>query len=94
MPKELLEHLKTVWVAGQQLRISHAGGIASVDEKFAGKKVPLSAPKKGGDRRVGEKKLGEKAPFKSKSDFVNRVTDVAKPKPKPKLHRKGTPPRG
>ncbi len=32
MPKELLEHLKTVWVAGQQLRISHAGGISSAAE--------------------------------------------------------------
>ncbi|HSY25922.1 MAG TPA: DEAD/DEAH box helicase [Burkholderiaceae bacterium] len=92
MPKELIEHLKTVWVAGQQLRISHAGGIPPAKEKFAGKKVPLSVPKTGGDRRVGEKKLGEKAPYKSKSDFANRATEAAKPKPKP--HRKGPSTRG
>jgi len=94
MPKELLEHLKTVWVAGQQLRISYAGTGPSTEEKFSGKKVPLSAPNQGGDRRVGEKKLAGKAPFKSKSDFVNRTTEVAKPKTKPKPHRKGPAPRG
>jgi ATP-dependent RNA helicase DeaD len=93
MPKELIEHLKTVWVAGQQLRISHAGGVPPAKEKFMGKKVPLSVPKTGGDRRVGEKKLGEKAPYKSKSDFANRTaTETAKPKPKP--HRKGPSTRG
>ena len=93
MPKELIEHLKTVWVAGQQLRISHAGGVAPANEKFAGKKVPLSVPKTGGDRRVGEKKLGEKAPYKRKSDVANRATtETAKPKPKP--HRKGPSTRG
>jgi ATP-dependent RNA helicase DeaD len=94
MPKELLEHLKTVWVAGQQLRISHAGAAPLPDEKVSGKKVPLSAPNKGGDRRVGEKKLAGKTPFKSKSDFVNRATEAAKPKTKPKPHRKGPPLRG
>jgi len=94
MPKELLEHLKTVWVAGQQLRISHAGAAPLAEEKTFGKKVPLSPPNKGGDRRVSEKKLAGKTPFKSKSDFVNRATEVAKPKTKPKPHRKGSPPGG
>lgn len=94
MPKELLEQLKTVWVAGQQLRISYAGASPSTDEKFSGKKVPLSAPNKGAERRVGEKKLAGKEPFKSKSDFVNRTTETAKPKTKPKPHRKGPGPRG
>ena len=87
MPKELLEHLKTVWVAGQQLRISQAGGGSPADGKPAGRKIPLSAPKTGGDRRVGEKKLGEKAPFKAKTEVGNRAVDAGKPKPKP--HRKG-----
>lgn len=84
MPKELLEHLKTVWVAGQQLRISHAGGSSAIEGKSTGKKIVLSAIKTGADRRVGEKKFGDKAPFKTKSDFGKRTADAAKPKP----HRK------
>lgn len=87
MPKEVFEQLKTVWVAGQQLRISHAGGRSPADDKSAGKKIALSTPKKGGDRRVSEKKFGDKAPFKAKSGSGNRTADAAKPKPKP--HRKG-----
>jgi ATP-dependent RNA helicase DeaD len=87
MPKDLLEHLKTVWVAGQQLRISPAGGNAPADGKSAGRKIPLSAPKTGAERRVGEKKPGEKAPFKAKTEVGNRAVDAGKPKPK--AHRKG-----
>ncbi|MEO6918818.1 MAG: DEAD/DEAH box helicase [Collimonas sp.] len=90
MPKELLDHLKTVWVAGQQLRIAHADG-APPSEKFSDKKVPLSNPKTGADRRFGEKKFGEKAPVKSKSTIAHRPADAAKPRPKP--HRKGPPAR-
>jgi ATP-dependent RNA helicase DeaD len=59
MPKELLHHLKTVWVAGQQLRISHAGG-ASAEARPASRKIPLSVPKKGAERRVEAKKTGPK----------------------------------
>jgi ATP-dependent RNA helicase DeaD len=81
MPNEVFEQLKSVSVAGQQLRISHVGAPL-VDVKSAGKKITLSAPKKGGDRRVNEKKFGDKAPFKGAG---NR--DAAKPKPK--AHRKG-----
>ncbi|MDP3841092.1 MAG: DEAD/DEAH box helicase [Oxalobacteraceae bacterium] len=87
MPKELLEHLKTVWVAGQQLRISRAGEQPDSAAKPAGRKTLFATPKTGGDRRVGEKS-GGKPPFKSKSDFVNRPGDAAKPKP----HRKGPKP--
>ncbi|QRX82736.1 DEAD/DEAH box helicase [Glaciimonas sp. PAMC28666] len=87
MPKELLEHLKTVWVAGQQLRISHAGERSGGGDKFAGSKS-FAAPKTGGDRRVGEK-LSDKPPFKNKNDFNNR-SDPAKAKPK--AHRKGPKP--
>ena len=87
MPKELLEHLKTVWVAGQQLRISHAGGSSPVDVKPAAKRPTLSPVKKGGDRRVGEKTLGGKAPFKARSGTGKHTVDTAKPAPKP--HRKG-----
>ncbi|MFZ6644835.1 DEAD/DEAH box helicase [Undibacterium sp. TJN25] len=65
MPKDLFEHLKKVWVGGQQLQISLAGAQerAAVDSKPAPKKAPLGAGKSGGDRRVMEKS----APFKSKS---------------------------
>ena len=87
MPKQLLEHLKTVWVAGQQLRISRAGEQPDTAAKPASRKTLFATPKTGGDRRVGEKS-GGKPPFKSKSDFVNRPGDAAKPKP----HRKGPKP--
>ncbi len=86
MPKEVFEQLKSVSVAGQQLRISHVGAPL-VDDKSGGKKITLSAPKKGGDRRVSEKKFGDKAPFKGAGGAGNRGGDGAKPKPK--AHRKG-----
>ena len=62
MPKELLEHLKTVWVAGQQLRISHSGQAPSA--KPSGAKLELGARKAGGDRRFAEKADGGDKPFK------------------------------
>jgi ATP-dependent RNA helicase DeaD len=61
MPKELLDHLKSVWVAGHQLRISLAGEHAAGSDKFVAKKTSFSAGKTGGDRRVLEKKPGVKA---------------------------------
>jgi ATP-dependent RNA helicase DeaD len=90
MPKELLEHLKTVWVAGQPLRISAVGGPAQSAGKSSGKKVPLSVPKKGVDRRLDEKKMGDKfgskAPEKNKSGAPQRTDTTGRTKPKP--HRK------
>ncbi|MGS0742715.1 DEAD/DEAH box helicase [Glaciimonas sp. GG7] len=85
MPKELLEHLKTVWVAGHQLRISMTGEQVQGGEKFVNK--TLAAKKTGGDRRFLEK-TGDK-PFKNKNDFNNR-SDAGKSAPKP--HRKGPKP--
>ncbi len=90
MPKELFEHLKTVWVAGQQLRISQADGQPMADHKSSGKKIPLSIPAKGGDRRVSEKKSGAKATSKIKTDSGGRAIETAKTKPK--AHRKGKKP--
>ena len=90
MPKELFEHLKKVWVAGQQLHISHAGGSVPQDNRPAGKKVHLSPPVKKSKSTTGsaaERKPGGKAPFKSKNGSSNRTSDTPKPKPKP--HRKG-----
>lgn len=87
MPKEIFEELKSVSVAGQQLRISHAGGRSLPDAKSIAKKIPLSVPKKGGDRRVSEKKFGDKTAFKGRDSFGNRGADSARSTPKP--HRKG-----
>ncbi len=86
MPKEILEHLKTVALAGQPLSISPTGGRAPVPGK-GGQKITLTAPKKGGDRRVSEKQFGDKASFKTKSGTGIRTAGAAKSAPK--THRKG-----
>jgi ATP-dependent RNA helicase DeaD len=52
LPPDLLDHLKTVWVAGQQLNITRDG------EAPAPKKGGFS--KQGGDRRFAEKTGGKK----------------------------------
>jgi ATP-dependent RNA helicase DeaD len=87
MPKDLLEHLKTVWVAGQTLRISAVADNAPASGKSGGRKITLTTPKKGGDRRVSEKNSGERVPSKQKSDSEPRPGDAVKSQPKP--HRKG-----
>ncbi len=55
MPKELLQQLKGVWVAGKQIKISSigpsSGGIAQ--------DFPAGAKRSGGDRRVAEKAGGK-----------------------------------
>jgi ATP-dependent RNA helicase DeaD len=76
MPKELLEHLKTVWVAGQQLRISHANAAPAGTAKPSGAKPTFGERKSGGDRRFAEKSAGDKPPAK----------------PAKKVHRKGVKP--
>ncbi|MES2126101.1 MAG: DEAD/DEAH box helicase [Pseudomonadota bacterium] len=65
MPKELLEHLKKVWVAGQQLKISpsaHTG--PELPKPAGGAKATFGPRKAGGDRRVEEKSGAKKAPRK------------------------------
>jgi ATP-dependent RNA helicase DeaD len=88
MPPDLIDHLKTVWVAGQQLRIRRAGEAAppAVDKAPGQARSPF-AKKSGGDRRVEEKNAAPK-PFKSKADFSH--SDARKSSPKP--HRKGPKP--
>ena len=56
MPPDLIEHLKTVWVAGQQLNITRDG------ETPPPKKVG-GVSKSAGERRFEEKKLGPKKPY-------------------------------
>ncbi|HEV2611925.1 MAG TPA: DEAD/DEAH box helicase [Noviherbaspirillum sp.] len=87
MPKEVFDQLQTVVVAGQQLRLSSAGGRASADRKSTGDNAPFSTPKKGGDRRVSEKNFKDKSAPKTNRDFGGRGKDAAKPTPK--AQRKG-----
>ena len=55
MPPDLIDHLKTVWVAGQQLNITRDGETPAVKQPGASKAA--------GDRRFEEKKLGPKKPY-------------------------------
>jgi len=87
MPKDVFEQLKSTVVAGQPLRISVARAGDQGDAGFAGNGGTLSAPRKGGDRRVAEKRNAERKPFKGDTGFGAAKPGTAKPKPKP--HRKG-----
>ncbi|MDB5906126.1 MAG: ATP-dependent helicase [Massilia sp.] len=58
MPPDLLDHLKKVWVAGQQLNITRDG------EAPAGKGAGSAPAKKAGDRRFAEKGSFPKGPPK------------------------------
>jgi ATP-dependent RNA helicase DeaD len=57
MPPDLIDHLKTVWVAGQQLNITRDGETPAVKKSFGG-------AKKAGDRRFAEKAGYAKGPKK------------------------------
>ena len=59
MPPDLIDHLKTVWVAGQQLNITRDGETPAV--KKAGS---FAGPKNAGDRRFAEKAGYAKGPKK------------------------------
>lgn len=88
MPKELFEQLKTVWVAGQQLRISHAAKPPSSGaDRFAGKKLTAPALRKDGDKGSSERKFGGQPPSRAKSGPAARPSGGKRPAPKP--HRKG-----
>lgn len=86
MPDEVFEQLRTVAIGTHKLRISHSG-VAPTEEKSLDKRITLTAPNKGGDRRVAEKGRNTKAPSKRTGSAVHRPAGVAKPKPK--VHRKG-----
>lgn len=82
MPTEVFDQLKTVAIGGQPLRISHSG-VAPVQESSVSKKITLTAPNKGGDRRVAEKARGRAKPA-SKRAGGNFSASAGKPK----THRK------
>jgi ATP-dependent RNA helicase DeaD len=77
MPQDVLGHLKTVWCAGQQLRITRDGQPPDTAGKAPGGRPPFA----------GKKSFGDKPPFKAKRDFGDKPFGQGKPKPKP--HRKG-----
>jgi ATP-dependent RNA helicase DeaD len=82
MPTEVFDQLKTVAIGGQPLRISHSG-VAPVQESSISKKITLTAPNKGGDRRVAEKaRSGAKPPSKRAGGNFSASAG------KPKTHRK------
>ncbi len=83
MPKELLAHLKTVWVAGQQLRISYAGEIPTGDKNLL-TKSPLSAPKKGAIDGWVKRNWVRRLRLKAKKVTLSIArTDATKSKPAP-----------
>jgi ATP-dependent RNA helicase DeaD len=64
MPPEIMSHLKTVWCAGQQLRITRDGETPDVGGKSAGKK-PFGKSFAGAKKEFGPRKFGgDKPPFK------------------------------
>ncbi len=63
MPPEIMGHLKTVWCAGQQLRITRDGETPDTAGKAAGKK-PFGKPFAGAKKEFGPRKFGDKPPFK------------------------------
>jgi ATP-dependent RNA helicase DeaD len=77
MPQDVLGHLKTVWCAGQQLRITRDGQPPDTAGKSPGSRPPFA----------GKRSFGDKPPFKAKRDFGDKPFGAGKPKPKP--HRKG-----
>ncbi|RQO36978.1 RNA helicase [Herminiimonas sp. KBW02] len=84
MPAEVFDQLKSVAIGPNKLRLSRSG-VAPAPEKTTGKKITLSAPNKGGDRRVAEKARNSKAPSKRAGTMDSRSAEAAKPK----SHRKG-----
>jgi ATP-dependent RNA helicase DeaD len=85
MPPEVMQHLKTVWCAGQQLRITRDG--EAPDNAGKGPARPRPGARPGGydaPRRDGPPR---KPPFKAKREFNDKPFGQGKPKPKP--HRKG-----
>ncbi len=76
MPNELLTHLKSVWVAGQQLNITKSDESPMQPD-------PKVVQKTGGNRRVEEKNTGNKPPFKPKATGKFAEKSATKPGAKP-----------
>ena len=89
MPADVMTHLKTVWCAGQQLRITRDGEPPDTAGKksFAPRKPFAGKPD--GPRKPFAKSNADRKPhgFAPKRDFHDSAPGMGKPKPKP--HRKG-----
>jgi ATP-dependent RNA helicase DeaD len=89
MPVDVMQHLKTVWCAGQQLRITRDGEPPDTAGKksFAPRKPHDGKPHDG--KPFGGKSNAERKPhgFQPKREFNDKPFGQGKPKPKP--HRKG-----
>jgi ATP-dependent RNA helicase DeaD len=81
MPPDVMQHLKTVWCAGQQLRITRDG--ETPDNAGKGPARPRAPGKPGGF----DKPRGARPAFGAKREFNDKPFGQGKPKPKP--HRKG-----
>ena len=76
MPADVMTHLKTVWCAGQQLRITRDGEPPDTAGKTPGKK-PF-----GGKKSFGPKKdFGERKPFGPKKSFGPKKPHRKGPRP-------------
>jgi ATP-dependent RNA helicase DeaD len=65
MPADVMTHLKTVWCAGQQLRITRDGETPDTAGKSAGKPGFGKKPFAGGKKEFGPRKFGgDKPAFK------------------------------
>ena len=64
MPPDVMQHLKTVWCAGQQLRITRDGEAPDTAGKAPGGKSFGKKPFAGGKKEFGPRKFGDKPPFK------------------------------
>ncbi len=91
MPADVLGHLKTVWCAGQQLRITRDGESPDTAGRKPSKPRPAGPGGPGSfaprDRGEGPGRFPPKKPFAAKRDFKDKPFGQGKPKPKP--HRKG-----
>jgi len=65
MPVDVMQHLKTVWCAGQQLRITRDGETPDTAGKAPGKPGFGKKPFAGGKKEFGPRKFGgDKPAFK------------------------------
>ena len=89
MPPDVMTHLKTVWCAGQQLRITRDGEPPdTVGKKSFAARKPFAGKPEGG-RKPFVKSNADRKPhgFAPKREFHDKPPGMGKPKPKP--HRKG-----
>ncbi|MFT3807591.1 DEAD/DEAH box helicase [Arenimonas sp.] len=86
MPPDIMSHLKTVWCAGQQLRITRDGEAPDTAGKKPAGRKPFAKKEFG-----GKKSFGDKPPFKGKREGGDAGAGKPFKSGKPKPHRKGPP---